>query len=254
LSTPNLGLPDPPTGDDDAGLGDDYLRALSDRLDLIVRPSLRGTFASRPAAGIAGRRYFATDMGVEFLDIGAAWLAIASSLPLVSTLPASPYDGQEVFFLADSNSATVWHLRYRAASPSATSKWEFLGGNDLYVDPDGEDSFTNTAYGTLAGGALTVPLRGDYQVEFGARLRTDAGATDAAAFAYFGPSAAAADDASVYVYNGSVSGMGVQSSGARIRRHLQVPAGASLGWQRRVTAGTGRISGRWASVRPIRLG
>lgn len=58
-------------------------------------------------------------------------LAEAVAPALVSTLPASPYDGQEVFYLADAAAGVVWHLCYRAASPSAY-KWEFVGGASLF--------------------------------------------------------------------------------------------------------------------------
>lgn len=36
--------------------------------------SLSGTFAARPAAGTDGRRYYATDQGIEYRDNGSAWV------------------------------------------------------------------------------------------------------------------------------------------------------------------------------------
>jgi hypothetical protein len=49
-------------------------------------------------------------------------------LSYVATLPASPNDGQEVYFLADPTNHVVWHLRYNAGSSDPTYKWEFVGG------------------------------------------------------------------------------------------------------------------------------
>jgi hypothetical protein len=57
-----------------------------------------------------------------------------ASIPLVSTLPGSPVDGQEVYY-QDSQMAAigaVWHLRYRAASASIY-KWELVGGGKLRI-------------------------------------------------------------------------------------------------------------------------
>lgn len=50
-----------------------------------------GTFAARPAAGVAGRYYLATDTNVLYRDSGAAWVAISSYLTsfAVSLLQAS---------------------------------------------------------------------------------------------------------------------------------------------------------------------
>lgn len=44
-------------------------------------PSYRsGTYAARPAAGFAGRVYYATDLALAFLDTGAAWQPLGTRL------------------------------------------------------------------------------------------------------------------------------------------------------------------------------
>ncbi len=81
---PGLGLPGAPGSTDDAGLGDDYLRALRARLELVLSPSDKGTIGSRPVStaqtpGVFARHYFATDAthpegGVLYFDSGTAWV------------------------------------------------------------------------------------------------------------------------------------------------------------------------------------
>lgn len=40
---------------------------------------ISGTLAARPAAGILGRRYFATDNNVEYMDTGTGWVVISNT-------------------------------------------------------------------------------------------------------------------------------------------------------------------------------
>jgi hypothetical protein len=86
--TPRLGLVKPVGATDDLRDGDNVISAAIDRLDTVLAPNDRGTLANRPVStgatpGIAGRRYYATDAvlggvtGVEYLDIGTAWIALA---------------------------------------------------------------------------------------------------------------------------------------------------------------------------------
>jgi hypothetical protein len=55
--------------------------------------------------------------------------------PVLTALPASPVDGQEIYFQADAGPpAVVWHLRRRA------SKWEFVGGPPIVYRMEGENN------------------------------------------------------------------------------------------------------------------
>ena len=88
---------------------------------------------------------------------------------LVTSLPASPTDGQEIYYLVDSTNGVIWHLRYRAAS-SSTHKWEYLGGPPLVGATGVGVSYTTGSPGytwgpAMAAPQLTVPLPGDYQIE-----------------------------------------------------------------------------------------
>jgi len=107
------------------------------------------------------------------IRLDAPALNIVTNIPLVTSLPASPVDGQEIYYLADATNGIIWHLRYRAASASAY-KWEVLGGPPLFsaVDTDQVLGPTATAYQDLAtvGPSITLPLAGDYDIELGCRI------------------------------------------------------------------------------------
>lgn len=91
----------------------------------------------------------------------------AMGVPTVTSLPAAPYDGQVVDYLADATNSVVWRLKYRAGSASAY-KWEWIGGGSLRAELDTLGSTTSLTYVDFpgAGLSLTAPLAGDYQVEW----------------------------------------------------------------------------------------
>lgn len=86
---------------------------------------------------------------------------------LVSALPGSPTDGQEVYFQNTNmgENGEMWHLRYRSGSGS-THKWEFVGGSHiLRVNTGGtarETAGSNVAFINPDCPVITVPLAGDY--------------------------------------------------------------------------------------------
>lgn len=116
--------------------------------------------------------------GAEEVDVTNALTALADAVnkgtgpSLVASLPLSPVDGQEVYFLADATFGVIWHLKYRAASASAY-KWEFVGGGDLRAEDNTSRTYQpGTGFNAVSGSpvAVTVPLGGDYVGEFHAYM------------------------------------------------------------------------------------
>jgi hypothetical protein len=90
----------------------------------------------------------------------------------VTSLPGSPIDGQQVYYLADATNGVVWHLRYRAASASAY-KWEYVGGPPLFKTIDTDEAFTASANfnnPTTVGPDVVPPLNGDFLYQMSAGL------------------------------------------------------------------------------------
>lgn len=97
-------------------------------------------------------------------DGGNERIDITNDIPLVTSLPGSPYDGQEVVYLADSANGITWHLKYRSASAS-THKWEFIGGSPLISMIDTSEAITTTWQNLATDGpSITIPRAGDYRL------------------------------------------------------------------------------------------
>lgn len=159
--TTRMALPGP-AGTDPADVPSD-IDALRQRLDTVAAMYVQGAIATRPAAGIPGRLFYATDERALWYDEGSAWTT--ATAPRVTTLPASPVDGQQCDYVANPETGVIWRLRYRAASTS-THKWEFVGGADLYATyPEAQPlgfPVANAWYGLVKSPVLTCPLAGDY--------------------------------------------------------------------------------------------
>lgn len=99
---------------------------------------------------------------------------IPGPVNLVTALPTAPVDRQEVFYLADSTNGIIWHFRYRSASGSSF-KWEFVGGSPLTAQIATQEGLSANSGAfvdavTNVGPTVTVPLGGDYVVDFHATL------------------------------------------------------------------------------------
>lgn len=92
----------------------------------------------------------------------------ASQPTFESTLPASPYDGQEIYYqnATMATAGVVWHFRYR--SGGGTYKWEYIGGPPLHSSSATGITLSTIAANTAISGdvALSIPLSGEYCVEF----------------------------------------------------------------------------------------
>lgn len=115
--------------------------------------------------------------GAEVMDnFNAVNAGVAAAT--VTSLPASPVNGQECYYLADATNGVVWHLKYRSASASAY-KWECVGGRPLRAEVINTQSRSNATYGDLAtvGPSVTVPLAGEYDIRIEAMIGIPAGST-----------------------------------------------------------------------------
>ena len=98
-------------------------------------------------------------MGIGVAQGAAAAAAARTWIPTVTSLPGSPINGQECFYVADATNGRTWHLKYRSAA-SGSYKWDVVGGSPLtkyrvgghLVAADGQYDYIN----------FTLPLAGDY--------------------------------------------------------------------------------------------
>lgn len=122
-------------------------------------------------------------------------LARLLEVPRVTALPATPFDGQTIDYVADDANGVVWRFRYRAGSASAF-KWEFVGGSSVGTGQAGDMTNTNNRDTALTGGpTITAPLSGDYGIRMKLTFVISA-ASIATATAYINGVATAASVAS----------------------------------------------------------
>jgi hypothetical protein len=90
---------------------------------------------------------------------------------VVTALPGSPVDGQEIYYqsAAMATAGVAWHLRYRAGA-TGSYKWEFLGGAPISAEYLPLETFNSANpsvwFGINANDPkLNVPLAGDYDAQ-----------------------------------------------------------------------------------------
>lgn len=178
----------------------------------------------------------------------------ASQPTFESTLPASPYDGQEIYF-QDANMATagvVWHLRYR--SGGGTYKWESVGGPPLLArNVTGQSSLAvSSGVATAFSPAVTItlPAAGDYLLRYGAYLGHSGNNQGmsivpiATGLSYSGN-----NRASLSQPTGTSSG-----SGSVIGEMIATGISGTLELRYEAGAAGGTANYKWISATPIRVG
>lgn len=171
--------------------------------------------------------------------------------PVVTSLPASPVDGQECYLLVDAAKGVTWHLVYRAAETSAL-KWYFVGGSPLYSEVATEEQTASGTYVALttAGPSLTVPLAGDYIQELG--MDSYNGGTAGTNFFAAQVNAVAINDVTDPVQQDFSATN--RRTPAFYRRKVTYAANDALVGKYKATGGTGVFRRRSLALLPVRVG
>lgn len=169
-------------------------------------------------------------------------------LPAVTSLPSNPRDGQDCFY--KTSTGEVWHLRYNAS----VSKWDFVGGTPLVSEIDNDEvRAVAAAYAALgtAGPSITVPLAGDYWVDFGANIYTNVAFSANMSFDVGGTGAV---DADCITLGTPSAGNFTQASVSRRRRKTTLAASTALVAKYKAGTNPANFRWRWMNVTPIRVG
>ena len=168
-----------------------------------------------------------------------------------TTLPSSPYDGQEAILVDSASNPTYqWRFRYNASSTS-TYKWECVGGIPAYA-------ISKNDVGCIADGAfhgqdpgITLNRAGDYRVEMQARFFMWAGAQATLALLNAGTSPAWITGDIPYI--GAIGGTNAAANQIATITYTGAPAGAiaTIGYQ--VANAAANIGWRTITVIPIRV-
>jgi hypothetical protein len=172
----------------------------------------------------------------------------------VTALPTSPYDGQEVYFVADNTNGIIWHLRYNAAS-SSTYKWEIVGGSplDAEIDTDQQRGVA-AAWGdlTTVGPQVVAPLAGEYEIMVGCGIYCSTAGVSAYMAPQIGATAPALTDG-VWWQPPSTTGPPLAAQSRRRKKTVTALA-TTICAKYYVGAGTANFANRWLSAMPVRVG
>jgi hypothetical protein len=168
-----------------------------------------------------GREYLSVNPSTaqEPVPLGAG----ASGTPVIgmgTSLPASPFDGQE-FILTDSLTAPTytWRLRYVAAK--ATNKWVFIGGSPAVATNDASIAIAAVGWQAIPGGpAFVTPVAGAYEIEASTLAHLSTGTGTVAC----GASINALDP----LYYDQQTGVGTEALGLRAPPHTYSVGAASV--------------------------
>jgi hypothetical protein len=175
--------------------------------------------------------------------------------PLVTALPGSPVDGQEVYYLQDATKGTIWHLRYRAASASSY-KWETVGDAPAMLSENvASGTRTSTGFGDLTGGGaagplVTVPLAGEYEVSLSVDVQNNNAGAQVRAGVQFGAAAVAGDD----IVEGAEDANAPVSVASVPFLRTVAAAGTTVAVRYASSSGTATFQRRRLMVRPRRVG
>jgi hypothetical protein len=167
-----------------------------------------------------------------------------------TTLPSSPYNGQE-YTLVDSttNPSYQWRFRYNANSTS-TYKWEFVGGVPFSTTVATNQSTSSTSPVDLAtvGPSFTLPRAGDYIFTWGA----ECGHSAAGNAMYVSMMIAGSGNPTTNVVSVQ-SGVAYLQRASRVFRGNGVAAG-SVKLQYSISGtGTGAFQARDLQILPVRV-
>jgi len=170
----------------------------------------------------------------------------------ITTLPTVPFNGQEVFYLADDTNGIVWHLKYREASAS-TYKWEVVGGPPMFAYVGTQQSIAFATYGAnytstgMTAISITAPLAGDYDVEVGAQVFNATACQANMSYDIGGTGAVDGDSWEVGI------AVNTYPAGSSARRKTALAASTALVAKYKTSAGTAFFAKRWMRVTPIRV-
>lgn len=159
----------------------DIVQKLAEDVDGKMVGYIFDVIGARPAAGVPGRRFFATDTRVEYIDSGAVWYPVyhyRGVMNVTDFLASTGWvDGEEADISVNAANGDVWRVKY-FASILDVNKWVVIGANPLEAIDDALVTTNSSAFVDLGGGtpAHVVGISGVYDTRVFADLNSNGGA------------------------------------------------------------------------------
>jgi hypothetical protein len=186
--------------------------------------------------------------------VGSLVLDVESNpgnIAYVTSLPASPYNGQEAYLQVDAagtyGGPFIWHIRYNSGL-AGSHKWEVISAAPLtHVVATEESAAFNATFADLTtpGPSITPPFAGVYQTSWSVESKNSAsGNLTRVSYAH---DIAAADSTNSYTDG---------ATWAEQHRAFDktMTAGLAFALKYRASAGTGTWAHRVLRIAPIRIG
>lgn len=179
-----------------------------------------------------------------------SWASISSGPGApVTTLPASPTDGQQSVLVDSTSSPTyAWLMQYSATA----SKWIFIGGTPLISETSTAGTAASTTYvtPTTASVSVTAPRTGTYIIEFGYEIQ---GLTSADCYQWWAApklGSLATSDTDSQMVEAVVSGSHALSANRMMKRSLNASDVVVL-QHKGVAANSKTIGTQYVSITPV---
>jgi hypothetical protein len=202
-----------------------------------------------------------TRLSALITAIGADIKKFSTDRTLVTSLPTTGpdggalQDGQECRYLADATNGIVWNLKYKLSA----TKWYFIGGGSLFAEVDANESRAIAvlvwADITTVGPSITVPLAGDYMVEWGANINAPANyAANSAGAVLISVGGTQDGNTNITFGTGPAGGTGnAEQSTVSAARKLTLTAAQVLKLQYNSAGTAFSFRWRWLKITPIRV-
>lgn len=187
----------------------------------------------------------------EWEPLAPADFGLVSALPTTKALKGDKCQYQNASM---ATAGIAWELVYTG---SGELPWSKIGGRPLWSEVVTNESRENTAYGdlTTVGPSVDLPLKGDYDIDLGAKAAAVGGSAHSI-FMSYAIGAAAAADADALVLAGNVYAFNTTDmpSTMRSRRKTGLTAVKLTAKYRTAAPGGGFWEHRWMRADPVRVG
>ncbi len=128
--------------------------------------------AAAAAIGISKLAGYPSDV-TKVLKGDGTWAVLSTTIPVGTTLPGSPADGDKAILVDSTTAPTYTWLFQYVSGISDANKWVFLGGSPLQAQSTSNFDNATTSFVDVTGSSLTLPRAGVYDIHAGGAAKKE---------------------------------------------------------------------------------